>query len=180
MSSARAASELRGLSTASTSDEEEEGECVCFASGGPHLLASCFILSSTLMWNWEESPPHPRPCLAAVRHMTKDSVVPTLTKKNKLYASPWRLARPEMKNCWMRLLAGVRGWSVMGLYRSRGQRDPNQTSQPQSTRWLYLERNKTVAFIPRTHQQALSAHQQPPYPCSSHYEKHLNIIHVCS
>ncbi len=59
MSSARAASELRGLSTASTSDEEEEGECVCSASGGPHLLASCFILSSTLMWNWEEFPPPP-------------------------------------------------------------------------------------------------------------------------
>ncbi len=194
MSSARAASELRGPSTASTSDEEEEGACVCTASGGPHLLASCFILSSTLMWNWEEfprpstvtsrAPPPPPlapcPCLAAVRHMTKDSVVPTLTKKPKLHASPWQLARPEMKNCWMRLLAWVRGWSVTGLYRSRGQRDPNQTSQPQSTQWLYLKRNKTVTFIPRPHQQALSAHQQPPYPCSRHYEKHLNIIHVRS
>lgn len=107
MSSARAASELRGLSTASTSDEEEEGECVCSTSGGPHLLASCFILSSTLMWNWEEFPrpsTTPRPCLAAVRHMTKDSVVPTLTKKKSYMLAcggwpglKWKIAGWD---CW--------------------------------------------------------------------------------
>lgn len=95
---------------------------MCAASGGPHLLASCFILSSTLMWNWEE---FPRPSTATRRVPPCFSPLPMLSssqthdegfcgpcphKKNpELHASPWQLASPEMKNCWMRLLAGVRG-----------------------------------------------------------------------
>lgn len=131
MSSARAASELRGPSSASTSDEEVEGACVCRirrASSASKLLyikqysdVELGRVPQTFNRHKLRSPPPlaPCPCLATVRHMTKDSVVPAFTKKAKLHASPWRLAKPEMKNRWMRLLAGVRGWSVMGLYRSR-------------------------------------------------------------
>lgn len=116
MSSAQAASELRGPSTASTSDEEVEGACVRRirrASSASKLLyikqysdVELGRVPQTFNRHKLRSPPPlaPCPCLATVRHMTKDSVVPALTKKQSYMLARGGWPSPKWKiagwDCW--------------------------------------------------------------------------------
>ncbi len=121
--------------------------------------------------------PPPPPMLSSSQTYDEGFCGPYPQKKNKLHVSPWRLARPKWKiagwDCW-------RGFEADPLWVSTeaGARETRTNFSATEHTVAVSQTKQDRSIYPRTHQQALSAHQQPPYPCSSHYEKHLNIIHV--